>query len=162
MMQSWPARRRSSLRNPRRVVIGNQAPPPLLLYPYPGKPSVAGNSLALVLPDHRREAGLDGGVVVDAHLNLVGGDRLKLQLTRREIRNHLRLGSHRAARSDADEIIGVDAVEGRRIRPDLRLNAFMVQLPYFLLDAASLISAWAPRLPRGGRRKRKAQGGNAD
>src|SRR6266581_6225030 len=35
-----------------RVMVGNQPPAPLLLYPHPGKASVAGNSLAFVLPIH--------------------------------------------------------------------------------------------------------------
>jgi hypothetical protein len=35
-----------------RVMVGNQAPAPLLLYPHPGKASVTGNSLAFVLPIH--------------------------------------------------------------------------------------------------------------
>src|SRR6266576_7133671 len=35
-----------------RVVVGNQPPAPLLLYPHPGKASVTGNSLAFVLPIH--------------------------------------------------------------------------------------------------------------
>src|SRR5262245_26431038 len=39
-------------RSLRRVMVGNQAPVPLLLYPHPGKASVAGNRLAFVLPNH--------------------------------------------------------------------------------------------------------------
>jgi hypothetical protein len=39
-------------RNLRRVMVGNQPPAPLLLYPHPGKASVTGNSLAFVLPIH--------------------------------------------------------------------------------------------------------------
>ena len=35
-----------------RVVVGNQPPAPLLLYPHPGKASVTGNSFAFVLPIH--------------------------------------------------------------------------------------------------------------
>src|SRR6266550_3245961 len=35
-----------------RVMVGNQPPAPLLLYPHPGKASVTGNSLAFVLPIH--------------------------------------------------------------------------------------------------------------
>jgi hypothetical protein len=35
-----------------RVMVGNQPPVPLLLYPHPGKASVTGNSLAFVLPIH--------------------------------------------------------------------------------------------------------------
>src|SRR6185369_18030450 len=124
-------------RSLRRVMVGNQPPAPLLLYPYPGKPSVSGNSLAFVLPNHRRKASLHRRVFVDAHLNLVGGDRLKFQITRREIRNHLRLSSHCAAWSYADKIISVDAVKGHRISTDLRLNAFIIQLSYGLLNAAS-------------------------
>src|SRR5207248_7787864 len=90
-------------------------------------------------------------VFVEAHLNLVGGDRLKFQITRREIRNHLWLGSHCAAWSYADKIIRVDAIKGHRISTDLRLNAFVIQLSYRLLDASSLISACALLLPYGNR-----------
>src|SRR5205814_9697606 len=121
-------------------MVGNQPPVTLLLYPHPGKASITGNSFAFILPNHCRAAGLHSRVSVDAHLNFVGGDRLKFQVTRREIRNHLRLGSHCAAWSYADKIISVDAVKGQRISPDLRLNAFMIQLSYGLLNAASLIS----------------------
>src|SRR5260370_1128093 len=35
-----------------RVMVGNQPPAPLLLYPHPRKASVAGDSLAFVLPNH--------------------------------------------------------------------------------------------------------------
>src|SRR5258707_15475005 len=35
-----------------RVMVGNQPPASLLLYPHPGKASVTGNSLAFVLPIH--------------------------------------------------------------------------------------------------------------
>src|SRR5438874_2715186 len=72
-----------------RVMVGNQPPAPLLLHPYPGKPSVTGNRLAFVLPTHCREASLHSRVSIDAHLNVIGSDRLKFQITRREIRNHL-------------------------------------------------------------------------
>src|SRR6187551_3690318 len=68
-----------------RVMVGNQPPVPLLLYPHPGKASVTGNSFAFILPNHCREAGLHSRVSVDAHLNVIGGDRLKFQITRREI-----------------------------------------------------------------------------
>ncbi|MEP6601503.1 MAG: hypothetical protein ABJB49_06775, partial [Nitrospirota bacterium] len=60
---------------------------------------------------------------------------------------HLRLGSHCAAWSHADKIIGVDAVKGHRISTDLRLNAFIIHLFYGLLNAAFLISASALLLP---------------
>ena len=39
-------------RSLRRVMVGNQPPAPLLLYPHPGKASVTGNSLAFVLSNH--------------------------------------------------------------------------------------------------------------
>jgi hypothetical protein len=35
-----------------RVMVGNQTPAPLLLYPHPGKPGVSGDGLAFVLPNH--------------------------------------------------------------------------------------------------------------
>ena len=122
-------------------MVGNQPPAALLLYPYPRKPGVTRDGFAFVLPNHCRQASLDSRVFVDAHLNLVGRDRLKFQITRREIRNHLRLGSHCAAWPYADKIISVDTVKGHRISTDLRLNAFTIQLSYGLLNAASLISA---------------------
>src|SRR5213079_2592556 len=134
-------------RSLRRVMVGNQPPASLLLYPHPGKASVTGNSLAFVLPNHCCAASLHSRVSIDAHLNVIGGDRLKFQITRREIRNHLRLGSHCAAWPYADKIISVDTVKGHRISTDLRLNAFIIQLPYGLLDAASLISVCALLLP---------------
>src|SRR5205823_10632130 len=68
-----------------RVMVGNQPPAPLLLYPDPGKASVTGNSFAFILPNHCRAAGLHSRVSIDAHLNVIGGDRLKFQITRREI-----------------------------------------------------------------------------
>src|SRR5262249_9572248 len=98
-------------------------------------------------------------VFVDAPLNLVGGDGLKFQITRREIQNHLRLCSHCAAWSYADKIISVDAIKGHHISTDLGLNAFIIQLPNGLLDAASLISACALLLPEGDRGCCKAQDG---
>src|SRR5205807_10579003 len=104
------------------------------------------NDIAVVLANHRREPSLHRRVFVDAHLNLVGGDRLKLQITRREIRNHLWLGSHCAAWAYTDKIIRVDAIKGHPISADPRLNAFIIQLSYRLLDA-SLISACALLLP---------------
>jgi len=51
----------------------------------------------------------------------------------------LRLGSHGAAWPYADKISSIDALKGCRIRLDLRLNAFMIQLPYDLLNAFSSI-----------------------
>ena len=68
-----------------RVVIGNQPPAPLLLYPHPGKARVTGNSFTFILANHCREAGLHSRVSIDAHLNFIGGDRLKFQTARREI-----------------------------------------------------------------------------
>jgi len=59
---------------------------------------------------------------------------LKSQITRREICNHLRLSPHRPAWPYPDKIVGVDAVKRRRIRVDLRLNAFAIQFPDGLLD----------------------------
>jgi len=35
-----------------RVMVGNQPPAPLLLYPHPGKASVTGDSLSFILPIH--------------------------------------------------------------------------------------------------------------
>src|ERR1051325_2504627 len=137
------------LRTAGGVVIRNQPPAALLLYPYPGKPILARDGFALVLPNHFGEARLHRRVFVDTHLNLVGRDRLKFQMTPGEIRNHLWLGSHCAAWSYADKIISVDTVKGHRISIDLRLNAFIIQLSYRLLDAASLICACARRLPSG-------------
>jgi hypothetical protein len=58
----------------------------------------------------------------------------------------LRLGSHGAAWSYTDKISSVDALKGRRISIDLRLNAFMIQLPYDLLNASSSIPARARSL----------------
>src|SRR5205814_2583950 len=101
-------------RSLRRVMVGNHPPAPLLLHPHPGEASVTGNSLAFILPNHCRDAGLHSGVSIDAHLNLVGGDRLKFQITGCEIQNHLRLGSHRATWPYAQEISSVDAIKGRR------------------------------------------------
>src|SRR5947209_18171837 len=71
-----------------RVMVGNQPPVPLLLYPHPGKAIVTGNSFAFILANHRREAGLHSHVSVDAHLNVIAGDRLKFQITRRDTHNN--------------------------------------------------------------------------
>jgi len=60
---------------------------------------------------------------------------LKFQITRREIRNNLRLGSHCAAWPYADKIISVNAVKRHSSSYDLRLNAFMIDLSYGLLNA---------------------------
>jgi hypothetical protein len=57
------------------------------------------------------------------------------------------LGSHCAAWSYADKIIRVDTIKGDCISTDLRLNAFIIQLPYGSLDAACLISACTLLLP---------------
>jgi hypothetical protein len=43
---------RNLLCNPYRVMVGNQPPAPLLLYPDPGEPCVAGNGFAFVLSNH--------------------------------------------------------------------------------------------------------------
>src|SRR2546429_1271261 len=128
-------------------MVGNQPPVPLLLYPHPGKASVTGNSFAFVLPIHCREAGLHSRVSIDAHLNVIGGDRLKFQVTRREIQNHLRLGSHCATWPYAYEISSVDAIKGRRISMNLCLNAFVIQFPNGLLDTCSVTALRALLLP---------------
>src|SRR5436190_2265200 len=128
-------------------MVGNQPPVPLLLYPHPGKASVTGNSFAFILPNHCREAGLHSRVSIDAHLNVIGGDRLKFQITRREIQNHLRLGSHCATWPYAYEISSIDAIKGRRISMNLCLNAFVIQFPNGLLDTCSMTAARALLLP---------------
>src|SRR5436190_9290919 len=128
-------------------MVGNQPPVPLLLYPHPGKASVTGNSFAFILPNHCREAGLHSRVSIDAHLNVIGGDRLKFQITRREIQNHLRLGSHCATWPYAYEISSVDAIKGRRISMNLCLNAFVIQFPDGLLDTCSVTAPRALLLP---------------
>src|SRR5690242_12308227 len=76
---------------------------------------------------HRRAASLDGGVAIDTYLHVVGGNRLKLQVTRRKICDYLRLRSDCAAWSDADEVISVDAIERGPISANLRLNALLIQ-----------------------------------
>jgi len=68
-----------------RVVVENQPPVPLLLYPYSGKAVVMGHSFASILPIHCGAASLDSRVSVYAHLNLVGGDGLEFQFTGRKI-----------------------------------------------------------------------------
>src|SRR5271169_4435599 len=73
------------LNNQWRVVVENQPPVPLLLYPYSGEAVVTGDSFAFVLPIHCGDASLDSRVSVGAHLNLVGGDKLKFQFTGRKI-----------------------------------------------------------------------------
>src|SRR5437868_15447844 len=128
-------------------MVGNQPPVPLLLYPHPCKASVTGNSFAFILPNHCREASLHSRVSIHAHLNVIGGDRLKFQITRREIQNHLRLGSHCATWPYAYEISSVDAIKGRRISMNLYLNAFVIQFPDGLLDTCSVTAARALLLP---------------
>lgn len=140
-------------------MIENQTPAPLPLDPYSGKAIVTGDSFASILPIHCGAASLDSRVSVDAHLNLVGGDGLKFQFTRGKIGNHLRLGSHGAAGPYADKISSIDAVQGCRVRLDLRLNAFMIQLPYDLLNAFSSIRALARPLSQSDRGRRKDEGG---
>src|ERR1043166_5261992 len=129
-----------------RVVVENQTPVPLLLYPHARKAVVTGGSFAPVLPIHCGAASLDRRVSVDAHLNFVGGDGLKFQFTGRKIGNHLRLSSHSATWPYADKIGGIDAFKGRRISIDLRPNPFMIQLPYDLFGAFSSIAARARSL----------------
>ena len=73
------------LHNQWGVVVKNQPPVPLLLYPYSRKAVVTGDSFASVLPIHCGAASLDSRVSVDAHLNLVGGDGLKFQFAGRKI-----------------------------------------------------------------------------
>jgi len=78
---------------------------------------------------------------------------LKFQITRREICNNLRLGSHCAAWSNANEIISIDAVERRRITTNLGLNAFTIDLSYDLVDATlwgSSRTLFLPETNRGG------------
>src|SRR5438067_125372 len=128
-------------------MVRNQQPVPLLLYPYPGKASVTGNTFTFMLPHHCREAGLHSRVSIDAHLNVIGGDRLKFQITRREIYNHLRLGSHCATWPYAYEINSVDAIKGRRVSMNLCLNAFVIQFPNGLLDTCSVTAPRALLLP---------------
>ena len=147
------------LNNQWRVVVEHQPPVPLLLYPYSRKAVVTRNSFASVLPIHCGAASLDSCVSVDAHLHLVGGDGLKLQFTGRKIGNHLRLGSHGAAWAYADKISSIDALKGRRISIDLRLDAFLIQLPYDPLDACSSIPARARSLSQGDRGRRKDEDG---
>src|SRR5205807_4576665 len=130
-----------------RVMVGNQPPVPLLLYPHPGKASVTGNSFAFNLPDHCREARLHSRVSIDAHLNVIGGDRLKFQITRREIQNHLRLGSHCATWPYPYEISSVDAIKRRRISMNLCLDAFVIQFPNGLLNTCSVTALRALLLP---------------
>src|SRR6187397_638032 len=101
------------LRNQYGVVVRDQPPAPLLLYPYPRKPIVTGNSFAFILPNHCGEASLHRRVFVHSHLHLVGGDRLKFQIMRSEICKHLRFRSYCTAWAYADEIVSVDAVERR-------------------------------------------------
>jgi hypothetical protein len=62
-------------------------------------------------------------------LHVVGGNGLKSQTPRLEIGNHLRLCSDGTAWAYADEILSIEAIEGRRVGTDLRLNAFLIQLP---------------------------------
>jgi len=58
----------------------------------------------------------------------------------------LRLGSHGTAWPYADKISSINPLKGHRISIDLRLNAFMIQLPYDLLNASSSIPARARSL----------------
>jgi hypothetical protein len=62
---------------------------------------------------------------------------LKSQITRREICDDLRLGSDHTARTYADKIISVDAIERRRISTDLRLNALLIDVPNNLVNVLS-------------------------
>jgi hypothetical protein len=84
-------------------------------------------------------------------VNIVGGDRLKFQITRREICNNLRLGSHCAAWPYTNEIISVDAVKRRSISTNLCLNAFMIDLSYDLVDTlwSSSRTPFLPEADRG-------------
>src|SRR4029077_7373925 len=134
-------------RNLERVMVGNQPPVPLLLHPHPGKASVTGDSFAFILPNHCREAGLHSRVSIDAHLNVIGSDRLKFQSARREIYNPLRLGSYCATWPYAYEISSVDAIKGRRISMNLCLNAFVIQFPDDLLDTCKVTAPRALLLP---------------
>src|SRR3954469_8375253 len=80
-------------------------------------------------------------------------------MMRREICEHLRFGSHCTAWADADKIVSADEVERRRISVDLCLNAFIIQLSYGLLEAASFIFALALLLPWGDRGSCQGQDG---
>src|SRR4029077_19888128 len=59
----------------------------------------------------------------------------------------------------ADKISSIDALKGRRISIDLRLKAFLIQLPYDLLNASSSVPARARSLSQGERGRRKDQDG---
>jgi hypothetical protein len=107
-------------------VVCNQSPPALPPYPDSGEPIVTRNNFALVLSNRSRSARLNGRVPVNANANLVGRNRLKAQIMRREICKHLRFCSHGTAWSYADEIVSIDTVECRRISVDLCLNPFLI------------------------------------
>jgi hypothetical protein len=108
-------------------MVCNQSPPALPPYPHSGEPIVTRNDFALVLSNRSRSARLNGRVSVNANANLVGRNRLKAQIMRSEVCEHLRFCSHGTARSYADEIVSVNTVERRRISVDLRLNPFLIQ-----------------------------------
>src|ERR1044071_2490951 len=101
----------------------------LPLYPYSGEAIITGNGFASILPNHGRAARLHRRVSIDAPAHVLGGDGLKSQTPRRKICNHLRLCSHGATWADANKILSIEAIEGRGISTNLRLNAFLIQLP---------------------------------
>jgi len=68
-------------------------------------------------------------------LNIVGGDRLKPQVTRREICKNLRFGSHCTTWPYAKKIIGIDVVKRRSISTKLCLNTLVIDLSYGLVNA---------------------------
>ena len=121
-----------------RVVVCDQLPMALPLYPYPRKSIVTRNGLACVLPDHCRQASFYGHITINANLNLIGRDSLKFQIPRSEVQNYLRLGPHGAARAHSDKIACINTVKDHPISMDLRLNAFIVQLSDRLLEALRL------------------------
>jgi hypothetical protein len=107
-------------------VVCDESPSALPPYPDSGEPIVTRNDFAFVLPDHSRSARLDDRVSVDANANLVGRNRLKVQIMGSEICKHLRFRSYGTAWPYADEIVSVDTVERLRISVDLRLNSFLI------------------------------------
>jgi len=132
-------------------MVCNQSPPALPPYPDSGEPIVPRNDFALVLSNGSRSARLNGRVSVNANANLVGRNRLKAQIVRREICKHLRFCSHGTAWSYADEIVSVDTVERRRISVDLRLNPFLIQSSDALHDPFCFGSSRALCLSEGQR-----------
>ena len=69
------------MRHNGRVVIGDQSPAPMLLYPHSSKASVVRNCVAFILPIHGREASLDRRIFINAHSHVIGGYGLESQIT---------------------------------------------------------------------------------